>query len=35
VSGVQELIAGTMTPTETLDFLAAPYFEYRATVAGE
>ncbi len=29
VSGVQELIAGTMSPEETLDFLAAPYFEYR------
>jgi len=35
VSGVQELIAGTMTPTEVLDFLAEPYFEYRATVTGE
>ena len=35
VSGVQELIAGTMSPTETLDFLAAPYFEYRATITGE
>jgi len=35
VSGVQELIAGTMTPSETLDFLAEPYFEYRATVTGE
>ena len=35
VSGVQELIAGTMTPSETLDFLAAPYFEYRATITGE
>ena len=35
VSGVQELIAGTMSPSETLDFLAAPYFEYRATITGE
>ncbi len=33
VSGVQELIAGTMTPEAMLDFVAAPYFEYRATVA--
>ncbi len=33
VSGVQELIAGTMTPGETLDFLAQPYMEYRDTVA--
>jgi raffinose/stachyose/melibiose transport system substrate-binding protein len=35
VSGVQELIAGTMSPSETLDFLAEPYFEYRATITGE
>lgn len=35
VSGIQELIAGTMSPDETLDFLAEPYFEYRATVLGE
>ena len=34
VSGVQELIAGTMSPDEVLDFLAEPYFEYRETVAG-
>lgn len=27
VSGVQELIAGTMTPAEMLDFIAAPYME--------
>jgi raffinose/stachyose/melibiose transport system substrate-binding protein len=33
VSGVQELIAGTMTPEETLDFIAAPYFEYRESLA--
>jgi len=33
VSGVQELIAGTKTPAEMLDFIAAPYFEYRETVA--
>jgi raffinose/stachyose/melibiose transport system substrate-binding protein len=32
VSGVQELIAGTMSPEEALDFLADPYFEYRETV---
>jgi len=32
VSGVQELIAGTMSPDEALDFLADPYFEYRETV---
>ncbi|WP_119070246.1 ABC transporter substrate-binding protein [Aggregatilinea lenta] len=29
VSGVQELIAGTMSPDEMLDFIADPYFEYR------
>ena len=33
VSGIQELIAGTMTPEETLDFIAAPYFEYRESLA--
>ena len=32
VSGVQELIAGTMSPDEVLDFLAEPYFEYRETM---
>lgn len=32
VSGVQELIAGTMSPDEALDYLADPYFEYRETV---
>lgn len=32
VSGVQELIAGTMTTDEMLDFIAAPYFEYRDSV---
>jgi len=32
VSGVQELIAGTKTPGEMLDFIAAPYFEYRESV---
>ncbi|MFN8378867.1 MAG: extracellular solute-binding protein [Anaerolineae bacterium] len=32
VSAVQELIAGTMTPTQMLDFIAGPYNEYRATV---
>ncbi len=34
VSGVQELIAGTMSPDEALDFLADPYFEYRESVTG-
>ena len=34
VSGVQELIAGTKTPSEMLDFIAAPYFEYRESVTG-
>jgi raffinose/stachyose/melibiose transport system substrate-binding protein len=32
VSGIQELIAGTMTPAETLDFLSEPYMEYRETI---
>ena len=32
VSGVQELIAGTLSPEDALDFLADPYFEYRESV---
>jgi len=32
VSGVQELIAGTMTVDEMLDFIAAPYNEYKASL---
>jgi raffinose/stachyose/melibiose transport system substrate-binding protein len=33
VSGIQELIAGTMTPAEALDFLSGPYFEYRDSLS--
>jgi raffinose/stachyose/melibiose transport system substrate-binding protein len=35
VSAVQELIAGTMSPLEMLDYIAEPYFEYRSSVTGE
>ncbi len=32
VGGVQELIAGTKSPSEFLDLIAAPYNEYKATL---
>ena len=33
-AGLQELIAGTMTPAEYNDYIAGPYNDFKATLEG-